>query len=818
MNGMMELLAPAGDEAALRAAVCAGADAVYLGYARFGARAAAANFDGDALQKAVAYAHLYHVRVYVTLNTLVKQAELGELFAALAAVAQSGADAAIVQDMGVLRLAREAFPGLPLHASTQMGIHTAAGARMAQARSVSRVVLARECTLAQAAAVAATGVEVEAFVHGALCAGVSGQCLLSSMAGGRSGNRGRCAQPCRQTVAFGGESAAFLSMKDLCLRDHLPELAAAGVTALKIEGRLKRPEYVAVVTARYRAALDALARGAFRPADAQERNELKQIFHRGGFTRGHLLGAEDAALCATERVGHEGVRLGRVAEARAGFATVELNAPLHDGDSLRVEHGQEDAELRYAGPEQGARATLRLRPGLALRVGDPVYRTADALQLAAAQALAEPPLPVWLTATVRAGEPLRLQATDGQTAVLAEGEAAQTPRTRPMAGDEIARQLAKLGDTPFHLAQEPTVDTDGAFAPLSALNALRRDALARLVQARVFAFEAARPGRRAVRASYASYAAYEAARKPFGAAWAEARGAAAPSRTALPEPFCNTLAVRFTDAPLGKDLLAAGANLLLYAPGDLRPEPLARALAALPAGAWLQLPPQLSDEAFAALSPLLVAEGARLGGVALGSVGQLGFGIPLPVALGEGVPILNREAARELLSGRVAFYTHWPELSRAELMELAGQEIIGFPALMPVWGRERVMLLNHCPERVRRGLAAGRAACALCGPNHPACAQEAPALTDRLGYRFPLTRVRMPEGCVLEVHNAMPTDLSRHLQAFKALNAGLLLRFTTESPARQAAVTARFAALMRGQAVAAPDTPITAGHFLRGVE
>ena len=271
MNDTMELLAPAGDEAALRAAVCAGADAVYLGFARFGARASAANFDAEALEKAVAYAHLYRVRVYVTVNTLVKQAELADVYETLNTVARCKADAVIVQDAGVMRLAREAFPGLALHASTQMGIHTVAGARFLQEHGVARAVLARECTLPVAAAIGRTGVQTEVFVHGALCASVSGQCLLSSMAGGRSGNRGRCAQPCRQAVTLDGTTAALLSMKDLCLRDHLPALQQAGVTALKIEGRLKRAEYVAVVTQSYRNALDALARAAFAPADEHER-------------------------------------------------------------------------------------------------------------------------------------------------------------------------------------------------------------------------------------------------------------------------------------------------------------------------------------------------------------------------------------------------------------------------------------------------------------------------------------------------------------------------------------------------------------------
>jgi putative protease len=349
MNGPMELLAPAGGAEALRAAVCAGADAVYLGYARFGARAAAANFDAEALEAAVAYAHLYRVRVHVTVNTLVKPGEEEAVCEALRVIAACRADAVIVQDAGVLRMAREMFPALEIHASTQMGIHTAAGARFALARGARRVVLARECDLRTIAEVAATGADTEVFVHGALCASVSGQCLLSSMAGGRSGIRGRCAQPCRQPLRYAGETAAWLSTRDLCLRDRLPQLAAAGVKALKIEGRLKKPEYVAVVTESYRRALDALAKGNFAPADEQERESLLQIFQRGGFTEGHACGAQDAALCSVRRVGHGGVAIGKITAVRGGLATAELRTALHDGDGLRVE-GAEDTEFRYAGP------------------------------------------------------------------------------------------------------------------------------------------------------------------------------------------------------------------------------------------------------------------------------------------------------------------------------------------------------------------------------------------------------------------------------------------------------------------------------------
>ncbi len=843
----MELLAPAGDEAALRAAVCAGADAVYLGLTAFGARASAANFGPEALAEAVAYAHLHHVRVYVAVNTLIRQAELSDVFSVLKTISACRADAVIVQDAGVLRMAREAFPALALHASTQMALGNADGVRFAAEHGVRRVVLARECSLAAVQAAAATGVEVEVFAHGALCASVSGQCLLSSMAGGRSGNRGRCAQPCRQAVNLGGGSAAFLSMKDLCLRDHLPALLEAGVTALKIEGRLKRPEYVAVVTGLYRRALDHLAHGDFRPADAAEKNALLQIFQRGGFTAGHLMGAEDADLCATGRVGHGGVAVGRIAAVKGGLATASLTLPLHDGDSLRVESAA-DVELRYAGHTEERAAILRLRPGETVRASDPVYRTADALQLAAAQALAEKPIPVTLAATVRAGMPACLTASDGDARVTVTGETAQIPKNRPLSAAEIARQLGKLGDTPFTLQGEVLVDADEAFLPLAALNALRRAAMDALAAARREAFEAvgsdafeakgrAQAGHAAARCAAQrdaaegaahiqthdtaslydmdTYEGYLRAQPPICAPREPSNGRRAAVEFASMDSLVKTLAVRFSDPAMGQDLAAAGANLLLYAPTDIRAQSLGDALTRLPHGAWLALPAQVSGTAFAQLRPLLAAPDCRLGGVALGSVGQLGFDIPLPVALGDGVPILNREAARELLTPDIGFFTLWPELSREDLDALAPQR---WRALLPVYGRERVMLLNHCPERVRRGLSHGRDACALCGLGDRACAAPDAALTDRMGYRFPMTRVRGPEGCVVEVLGALPTDLGKHDAQRRQLGAGMLLRFTVETAAQATAVTARFARLMDTGAYQAGDAQTTAGHFLRGVE
>ncbi|MBR1560917.1 MAG: U32 family peptidase, partial [Clostridia bacterium] len=305
----MELLAPAGDMDALRAAVQNGADAVYLGTGSFNARRHAGNFDGEALKRAVDYCHLRDVRVHVTLNTLTRQDELPALFDTIRLINESGADAVIVQDFGAARAVRQMAPDIELHASTQMAAHNVQAARFLRGQGFGRVVLARECTFEDMAACAATGIDVEAFVHGALCVACSGQCLMSSLVGGRSGNRGLCAQPCRLPWRLDGREGYLLSTRDLCGIDDLARLRDAGVASLKIEGRLKRAEYVAVTVAAYRRALDALYDGV--PFDTNAaRDDLRQMFNRGGFTRGYGAGVREDALMFPDRPNHLGVAAG----------------------------------------------------------------------------------------------------------------------------------------------------------------------------------------------------------------------------------------------------------------------------------------------------------------------------------------------------------------------------------------------------------------------------------------------------------------------------------------------------------------------------
>ena len=317
-----------------------------------------------------------------------------DLRAALGEIAATGADAAIVQDLGVAAMVRREFPALALHASTQMAICNAEGARLARSLGFSRVVLARECSLEDAHAVAETGIETEVFVHGALCTAVSGRCLMSSMSGGRSGNRGRCAQPCRQSFRMDGMQGPLLSLRDLCLLDDLPVLCASGVRSLKVEGRLKSPEYVAVVTSVYRRALDAVAQGNFRP-DPVQREQLLQIFNRGGFTRGHILGAEDADLVTPDRVSHEGLPLGKVQAVKGRLAALHVDRALHDGDSLQLRGAGESYDLRYSGPDipAGGTASLRLRPDAKAKPGMQVARLADALPAGAGSRTCAPAHP-----------------------------------------------------------------------------------------------------------------------------------------------------------------------------------------------------------------------------------------------------------------------------------------------------------------------------------------------------------------------------------------------------------------------------------------
>lgn len=516
---MVELLAPAGTREALIAAVESGADAVYLAGDRFGARAYASNFAADGLRWAVHFAHLRGVRINVTVNTIVGDSELAALQDYLRLLAELEVDAVLVQDLGVAKLAHDMVPQLPLHASTQMSVHNLAGVEALAALGFTRVVLAREVPLADIRKIcAASPIEIEVFMHGALCVCYSGQCLMSSMIGGRSGNRGRCAQPCRlpytlvdeQGQDVLGEKAGqyLLSPRDFNTLDVLPELVAAGVSSLKIEGRMKRPEYVATVVRTYREALDkCLGDEPYSVRDAQ-RDNLTQIFNRD-FTTGFLLGHPGAAMMSDRRPNNRGLLVGRVVTADwvAQRVTLRLTAHLAQGDQLEVwvkVGGRVTATVETMQNAQGqtvteaqAGETVTLTMAGHVHPHDRVFKVYDAALMAEARATyqAGAPvrrIPIRAQVTASIGEPLRVVLTDteghtgrGETKFI--GEAA---RKRPLTRETVENQLNRLGTSVYELTALDCTLGDNVMVPMSEINEARRQAVEQLDAVRVSAFEA----------------------------------------------------------------------------------------------------------------------------------------------------------------------------------------------------------------------------------------------------------------------------------------------------------------------------------------
>ena len=329
---MLELLSPAGSPEAVIAAVQNGADAIYMGMGNFNARRGAKNFNDEEFEKAVRYCRIRGCKVYVTLNTLVGDREMEAAVAAARLASQKGADAILVQDLGLVRAIRQALPDIPIHASTQMSIHNLAGVEAAAEMGLTRAVLARELSLEQIKFISQhASIETEIFVHGALCFCHSGQCYMSSLIGRRSGNRGMCAQPCRMQYSLGGRMDDYpLSLKDNCLVDRLQEIEEAGVKCVKIEGRMKRPEYTAIVTKIYSKAIKEQ-----RQPTPEEMSSLERAFSRQGFTQGYFSGDKQDMFGTRQETDRDSEKMFTLARrAYASLRLPEQKIPEHQGHSL----------------------------------------------------------------------------------------------------------------------------------------------------------------------------------------------------------------------------------------------------------------------------------------------------------------------------------------------------------------------------------------------------------------------------------------------------------------------------------------------------
>lgn len=781
----MELLSPAGNRDALIAAVSCGADAVYLGYTAFGARSYAGNFDDQQLKEAVEYAHERGKKIFVTVNTLVKQCEVDDLCDVLELLTNTGVDAAIVQDLGVVRIARERFPELTLHASTQMTVNNAQGARLLGSMGLTRVVPARECSLDELKKMADTGVEIEAFAHGALCVAVSGQCLFSSMIGGRSGNRGRCAQPCRLPYKLDdGTSGYLLSTRDLMLIDKIPQMRDAGVYSFKLEGRMKRPEYVGVITRAYREALDAAEAHVPYHPDEKTIRDLKQIFNRGGFTEGYVMGRSNAALMSWERPNHWGIRVGKITSMRGPLAKVLLDEPIHDGDGLQV-RGREEAELTYSGNDagRGIEATVRIAAGR-YQPGDEVYRLTDAVQMAEIRAVMAKeqvriPLTAELTAMPDRLPELSLSDRDGHTICVVGDQVVQSAQQRALDHENAFKQLSKMGGTPYVL-DKLELHSAGAFMTAGMLNSLRRDALAAMKAARI-----------------------QIVRNDIS-------GVSMPADMPKQEKLLIAQSECLADA---KALLEAGADVFYWEPQVFVPKEIEANLAANPdVSPVLVLPAVMSSEELEHIHHLVCCLPERFAGIVINNIGQFDLQWPVAAYGGQGLNVMNGECAGFYTALGAKRLTASCELSMKELRELMA---CGGNYELEVYGRAQLMLLSHCPRRTKKGDQQQDALCNACAANG-GCLQ---IYTDRKGYRFPAKRQKMEHGCVVRLYNSVPTDMARSSR--KLHDAGVCLRvsFTDEPLSRQKEIVFSYRRVL-DEGMPAHDMieGTTSGHLARGVE
>lgn len=492
----VEILAPAGSLESLYGALKLGADAVYTGTSRFGARAFADNPSVTELEKALTYAHLRGKKIYLTVNTLLNDRELEEeLFPMIQPLYEAGLDACIVQDMGVLSFLHENFPDMDLHASTQMTLFSGEEANLYKPYGVTRYVPARELTIEEIRqARKQTDMEIEVFVHGALCYCYSGQCLMSQEIGGRSGNRGMCAQPCRLPFSSEYGNGYLLNTKDNCTLFHIPELVEAGIDSFKIEGRMKKKEYSAFLSYVYRKYTDLYqerGKGYFEELRENRNSELWEdykycmdLYNRGGFSRSYLFEENKADIIYPTKNGHFGTLVGEVIKAGKGKAEFLTKEEIRYQDILEFRDDKDEKVYEYTvkdGAGKKEKVVANVMKGSRIYPGQKVYRTRNASLLAKINDEIEAvcdnyPLQGELTGNME--EPVKLTITDGKTSICVEGAIVQKADNRPVTEEMVAARLGQLGSTDYVFSTLTVSLPENAFLPLGSLKELRRNGLA----------------------------------------------------------------------------------------------------------------------------------------------------------------------------------------------------------------------------------------------------------------------------------------------------------------------------------------------------
>jgi putative protease len=772
-----ELLAPAGSLDAVRAAIANGANSVYLGVERFNARDEGAQLTFDELDQACAMARARGVRIYLTLNVLLKPSELEDALLLLGDAIDRGVNAVIAQDLGFIRLIQRVYPGFEIHGSTQMTVHDASGAKLARDLGIERVVMARENTLDDLRAVKADVPELglESFVHGALCISYSGQCLMSGMISERSANRGSCAQSCRKDYFLTDDATGdtldrgfLISARDLAAHDVLPDLADIGIQCVKIEGRKKKPEYVAVAVNAYRGFLDRVAGGSTEKASAEDVQPLVQIYSRG-FTTGMYTGRGGRDYVTRAQPDNRGTELGTVIGWERNEVLIEVSEAVRPGDGLGFEPppGSTAATLGFSVEEVRALAARHgvvrqaVRARTRVPVGWRVVRSSQAALLERARATfaglgQAAPKRVRMDVSVSGtpGQPIcAVFVADGHE-VAVTGSMPLTPAIAHELDDTRLRdQFGRLGTTPFALG---SVDRSGLaaglFAPVSELNRLRQQAVDRLMVQRDWA-EQERVQTRATMV-HSAVAAVTISHR---------------ADVANPTPRLVAEVYRVEDA---REAAAGGANEVVLDPFLRHPMPpvsrvraLAGELAAMGVSLRLRTPTIVRPEDRPSLEKWLALDLPLLSGhvglaCELASAGR-------DVVADYAVNCFNQHTAAELFSRGIHEITASVELTLDELRELvAPWHGAGFEVL--IYGRPEGMTIEHCV--LSAAFDRQPTTCRdLCVQKHPVV-----SLSDPAGYSFPVAtdsdcRNRLLHSRPIEGSEFIPRLIAMGIRSYRAV-------------------------------------------------
>ncbi len=800
---MMELLAPAGTPDRLWAALSAGADAVYLGGKQFSARRFAGNFTNEEIKEAVALCHALGKSVYVTLNILISDTEIPELLAYLDFLGTTGIDGLLVQDLGVARLARERIPHVPLHASTQMTVSNLSGVEFLRTLGFKRVVLSRELSHEEISYIAHhTDVEIEVFVHGALCVSYSGQCLMSSFIGGRSGNRGACAQPCRMPyrltdeagkIAVSSRGDYILSLRDMVSLESLSALSEAGVVSLKVEGRMKEPEYVYAVISAYREALDAMESGA--EIDEKELLRRMQARFNRGYTEGYAKNEISGAMMTGDAPGNHGVPAGYVVRKGKGNFTFLPNA-RPEGQNLSgisyvtVEKSMAFVELSSVRFEKNGSVFVRTEKEAA--EGGAVYWVPKPKKENFGPKYFMRRIPLTFTCSAMPGQPVTLSADDGAGHCVSVSSefSAEAARERVTGEDEIAGLLSRLGNTIYTFGGA-AIRNDGCMVPKSVVNHLRQDVCEKMSRLRIDEFE-------------------------------KSRGSNAPIllpvvRRRMEETGVPRLFVRTDDEKQALEAMAEGAGVIFGGESfSHRPIPVSAYQKVLETGrekglrvifSMPRVVRQMREEAartlFLTLGNLLPdAMEIRFPGAML-------WAKELPETVGitgeASLNIFNAEGLFEAADWGLSSVYVSPECTLSQIRHMA--KVSPIPIGVTVYGRQEMMISEYCVVNAVLGKGRDKMHC------EAPCMRGRYALSDGGGRLFP---IRTDEACHMHILNSAVTDMRPQTEKLSGAGISYFVIDVRGTKENAGALVRSFAhALAGGHEAGLPGA--TRGHFVRGV-